>query len=270
MLTAVKKDTSILYMSGREWGRSSRQLARQLDREATQRGLDAGARIAAEPVLIADFATSRGTLRQALGLLGFLGRVESRFGRGGGTVVAEPDHRVATSALAMVFQARAASTGDVLRTLAALQPTAASLAARRGDPGHEAAVTAALDALRLSVETASGVTYIAKVASWEISLATASGNAVLATVTSALVEMAVRLAFVADAPRAQRRRLVDEAEEIVAAVRTGDAESASMLAATSWERRLKQIQRQSADALAQPVVWADVDELLDEALIGQR
>ena len=239
------------------WGTMPRRTARRIAREGIRRRLQPGDRLAAEQVLIAYFEVSRTTMRNALALLGFLGIVEGRAGKKGGTRIAAPTNDPVVSALGAVLQAAGADVGTVLDALGALVPTLAGAAADRA----ELSTVESLRQAAAAADPALGdVAFAAPVGAFVNTLAEATGNAALVSVTDALV----RITTLAPLSYRRRRRAVREhIDAVVDAVERADATAARLRAQTWWDEQVAGWRRTQAADVARAVQWPDVDELLD-------
>ncbi len=108
-------------------------IAEQIKEMVAERGLKPGERLPAERDLMAMFAASKGSVREALSALAAQGLVRTRSGPGGGVFLAaiEPARAMAHLADAFVFDPP--SVADIYALRIALEPEmAASLAGRLG------------------------------------------------------------------------------------------------------------------------------------------
>lgn len=198
----------------------------QLLQDIMSGGLSAGDRLPTENQLAQRFAVSRPVVREALQRLQTDGVVISR--QGSGTYVQRsPSQQVA--ALTREF-----SLHEVLQSLElrmALEELSARLAARhRSDPQMQA-IEQATEALAKVF----GKGTQAKAADYAFhhAIAVASGNALLLEALEQQAErlmggMNVTLSLTRAASAQRRKRVLDEHDRIVHAIRIGDAESAAI------------------------------------------
>lgn len=241
-----------------EHGTVPQRTARRMMREALRRSLVPGDRLASEPTLMSYFQVSRGSLREALRVLTFLGGIEIRPGPGGGPRIAMPQPRVVSSSMAMALQFRGATLRTLLEARAAMEPSIAAVAAvRRKDDD-----LAALGACVLQLDAAAGSDgFIRPNHKFHELLAAAAGNEALTLLVAALTSMSRAVDWRYDWPT--QRRIAREKKAIVGAVRTRDEASARDLTAEMFAGVLDD--PRNAEHLSARVVWADVDELtLDE------
>lgn len=234
------------------------QAARRVMREALRRNLVPGDRLAAEPTLMSYFGVSRGSLREALRVLTFLGAIEVRSGPGGGARIAVPRPRVVGSALAMSLQFRGATLRTVLEARAAIEPSMAGLAATHRKDQDLAAIDACVQRLE---ESAGTEAFRRENDRFHQLLAVAAGNEVLTIVVPALSWISTAVEW--DHAPETDARIAQQKAQIASAVRGRDAAAASAATGASFDLTLADLERCRPEQLAARVVWSDVDELLD-------
>ena len=234
--------------------------ARRIMREASRRELVPGDRLASEPTLMGFFSVSRGSLREALRTLEFLGAIETRTGPGGGTRISMPQPRVVASALAMALQFRGATLRTVLEARSAVEPpVAGSAALSRKDQD-----LAALDTCLARLHGPSDAAELRRHSDqFDRLVAAAAGNDVLSLLVSALTWMSTTVDWQHTA--AFDRRLVAHKAAIAGAIRARDASEATARTAELFGEALDDLERHQPRQLAARIVWADVDELLRPA-----
>ena len=120
-------------------------VAAALRRQIVRGQLKEGDALPHESVLMETFAVSRPTLREAFRVLESERLIRVRRGAHGGARVHVPDSDVAARFTGLVLQHRGATVADVLEARALIEPPAAAILARRGDPKDIAALTATLE-----------------------------------------------------------------------------------------------------------------------------
>lgn len=234
-----------------------RVTARRMMREAVARRLVPGDRLASEPTLMSYFDVSRGSLRESLRVLAYLGAIDVRTGPGGGARIARPGPRVVGSALAIALQFRGTTLRGLLEARAVLEPLAARMAAQRGDATDFAMLHACHARLTGSTEPARRQSERLE---FHRLLAAATGNDVLELVLTALAWMGAAL----DHTEPEQGDGSDEARgSLLAAIGSGDAASASDYATTVLSATTHRLRDGAARPLDQRVLWPDVDELPD-------
>jgi DNA-binding FadR family transcriptional regulator len=142
-----------------------------------------GMSLPAERELAGQLEVSRATLREGLSVLSHMGLVTTQRGRNGGPVVTAPPITTISASIALLFQTRAITAGQLVEFRRALEVEAAQLAAARRTDEELAEIAVALDAYVSSggepdVQNAMGRAF-------HFAVARASGNSLLAeTMTS--------------------------------------------------------------------------------------
>ncbi len=241
-----------------ERGTVPQRTARAMMREALRRSLLPGDRLASEPTLMSYFKVSRGSLREALRVLAFLGAIEIRPGPGGGPRIAMPQPQVVGSSLAMALQFRGATLRTLLEARAAMEPSIAELAAvRRRDDD-----LAALEVCVLRLEEAVGTEGFTRPNhQFHQLLAVAAGNEALTLLVAALTSMSRAVDWRYDRPT--QERIAREKKAIVGALQAREEACARDLTVAMFAGVLDD--PRNAEHLSARVVWADVDELIHDS-----
>ena len=186
-----------------------------------------GDRLPTEAETVRAFGVSRTVVREALSRMQAAGIVETRHGVGTFVTAARRDSGL---------RADAAEISDVVDLLAmlelriAIESEAASLAARRRNAAHLAALRAALD--HCAAELAAGRDTVAADFRFHVAIAQASGNRYFEDLLTSFGEKAIprarlKLPQLDEASRRQYLALVHhEHEDILAAIVRGDADGA--------------------------------------------
>jgi GntR family transcriptional repressor for pyruvate dehydrogenase complex len=139
-----------------------------------------------ERELAGQLAVSRATLREGLSILSHMGLLTIQRGRAGGAVVTAPPATTVSASIALLFQTRAVTAGQLTEFRRALEVEAAQLAASRRSPAELEAVAAALAAYVGSAEDSAAQN--ARGRAFHHAVARASGNALLAETMLSLNE----------------------------------------------------------------------------------
>jgi DNA-binding FadR family transcriptional regulator len=99
-----------------------------------------------ERELAGQLAVSRATLREGLSILSQMGLLTVHRGRGGGAIVTAPPATTVSSSIALLFQTRAITAGQLAEFRRALEVEAAQLVAARRTEQDLAEIAAALEA----------------------------------------------------------------------------------------------------------------------------
>lgn len=236
--------------------------ARRIIRDFTGKGLKPGDALADEAALIERYGVSRGTLREALRLLSFLGAVTVKPGRQGGPRLAMPGPAVVGSALGMVVQFRGATLRTVFEALYAVEPTVAALAATRREESDLALLDESVAALR-ATEGKRGPEYAEHAVTYILRVAEASHNALLATILSALVAMNNTVSW--RYPQGGRREMTERVSAVVEAIRHRNSEDAGRHTADMIQWLVDALQSGQPADLERRIVWPDLDEVLSQS-----
>lgn len=235
-------------------------IARRIIADAHAAGLGPGDPLADESRLIERYEVSRGTLREALRLLSFLGAITIKAGPGGGPRLTTPEPAVVGSALGMVVQFRGATLRTIFEARSAIEPPIAALAATHRTAADLAQLDRSLAALR-AAETVRGYAYAEESGRFHNRVAEASHNGVLATVVPALVAMTATVGW--RYPEGGRVELTGRIEVLVDAIRGRDRGAAVDATAAMFDWVIDDLDRNQTDAMGTTVLWPDVDEVLD-------
>ena len=233
--------------------------ARRIMRDFVDRGLQPGEALADEATLVERYGVSRGTLREALRLLTFLGAITVKAGPSGGPRLATPGPSVVGSALGMVVQFRGATLRTVFEARLAIEPAAAALAAVHRKDGDLELLDETAAAL-MAAQRRRGPEY-ARLATRHMSqVAEASHNEVLATMVPALAAMHMTVPW--RYPQGSRVELAKRVRTCVEAIRIGDGTSASEITRGMLTLLIDDVERNQRTQLEQRILWPDMDEVM--------
>lgn len=233
--------------------------ARRIMRDFIARGLEPGDGLADEATLIDRYAVSRGTLREALRLLNFLGAVTVKAGRSGGPRLSMPEPAVVGSALGMVVQFHGATLRTVFEARLVVEPAVAALAAANREDADLELLDASVVDLR-AAESRRGPAYADHAATWTLRVAQASHNSLLATVVPALVAMNSTVTW--RYPRGSRPALTDGVRAAVEAIRAGDGAEASRATHDMIKWLVDELQANEPSVLEEKILWPDLDDVM--------
>ena len=108
--------------------------------------LQLGTSLPPERELADQLAVSRATLREGLSILSHMGLLSIQRGRAGGAVVTAPPATTVSASIALLFQTRSVTAGQLCEFRRALEVEAAQLAAARRSHQELEEIAAALDA----------------------------------------------------------------------------------------------------------------------------
>jgi DNA-binding FadR family transcriptional regulator len=235
--------------------------ARRILRDVIARGLEPGDALADEARLIEQYQVSRGTLREALRLLTFLGAITIKSGPHGGPRLATPGPAVVGSAMGMVVQFRGATLRTVFEARTAMEPPVAALAAMHRKDEDLQRLEESVVALR-AAQRVPGPEYAAQSGLFHLRVAAASHNEVLATVVSALAAMTTTVPW--RYPRGSRPELTERISSVVEAIRTSDVAAATTATGSMFTWIMNDLQANQPVKMESRILWPDVDEVLAE------
>lgn len=147
--------------------------------------LQPGTALPPERALASELAVSRATLREGLSTLSQMGLVAIQRGRAGGAMVTAPPASTVSSSIALLFQARSVTAGQLAEFRRALEVEAAQLAALRRTETDLQSMAAALAAYAgtadIQMQSEQGRAF-------HHAIARASGNPLLAETMASLNE----------------------------------------------------------------------------------
>jgi GntR family transcriptional regulator, transcriptional repressor for pyruvate dehydrogenase complex len=148
--------------------------------------LQPGMALPPERELAGQLEVSRATLREGLSILSQMGLLSIQRGRGGGAVVTAPPATTVSASIALLFQTRAVTAGQLSEFRRALEVEAAQLAATRRSVAELAEIAATLDAYVASGNDP-GLQNV-RGRAFHYAVARASGNPLLAETMTSLNE----------------------------------------------------------------------------------
>jgi DNA-binding FadR family transcriptional regulator len=230
-------------------------------RDAAKRGLEPGDHLGAESWLLEQYGVARGSLREALRLLEAQGAVEMRRGAGGGAIIARPQPAQLAGFLAMTLQSAHGDMRTILEARNAIEPTMAALAAQRRTSDELQQLKECTENLMSSRHDT--VAFHRYNRQFHDLVATASHNLVLAAILPALSWMSEAMGWELD--QRIRKRVASDKRLIFDAIEGND----SWLASQRMSRMImgyEELDRANPAKLNMPIIWADVDELLETYL----
>jgi GntR family transcriptional repressor for pyruvate dehydrogenase complex len=222
-------------------------VAAQLRGRILSGDLDDGALLPTQELLLAEFAVSKPSLREALRILETEGLVTVQRGAIGGARVHRPKAENAGYMLGLVLEARSAGLDDVGAALCQLEPVCARLCAERPDRA-DTAVAALRKAHEASIDAAAvgdNVVITATARAFHEILVNECGNETMIVMIGALEELwsTHEQAWAVDAQdsgsfpdRSHLHRSLDDHARLIDAIEAGDADAAARLAREHLER----------------------------------
>jgi GntR family transcriptional repressor for pyruvate dehydrogenase complex len=200
--------------------------------------LQPGTMLPPERELAGQLAVSRATLREGLSILSQMGLLSIQRGRGGGAVVTAPPTTTVSASIALLFQTRVVTAGQLCEFRRALEVEAAQLAAMRRSRQELEEIATALDAYVTSGKDKDTVAQNLHGRAFHYAVARASGNPLLAETMTSLND-----AFAASFHLQHTARAPDPAQlihelhwPILDAIRQGDEPGARRAMLTHFDQ----------------------------------
>ena len=202
--------------------KAAEQLADEILDYIVDHGVAPGTRLAPERQMLVDTGRARGTLREALRLLESRGVVEVRPGAAGGAFVRRPQPADLGSAITAVLRLEGASMLDVLTAREDMEVAALTRAIDRiGTRDLEAMQQSVVD---LREHVADRDRFVREAGRFHEIVHEAAGSPVLRILNEAL--RATQMDSTSDYSIAYRIRVADEHQQVIDALRAGDARRA--------------------------------------------
>jgi len=202
--------------------KAAEQLADEILDYIVDHGIAPGTRLAPERQMLLDTGRARGTLREALRLLESRGVVEVRPGAAGGAFVRKPQPADLGCAITAVLRLEGASMLDVLTAREDMEVAALTRAVDRIGPRHLEALQASVDNLRANL--ADRDRFLVEAGRFHEIIHEAAASPVLRILNEAL--RATQMASTSDYAIGYRTRVADEHQQVIDALRAGDARRA--------------------------------------------
>jgi GntR family transcriptional regulator, transcriptional repressor for pyruvate dehydrogenase complex len=225
-----------------------------------------GDRVGSEEELIGRLGVARSSVREALRILESYGVVQLLRGQRGGATWREPQSEQIARSLAMILQWRGATLRTLLDTRRIIEPSIAAEAARCRTAVDLTRLRSCLDDLKAwggDDTKAQRATAL-----FHNLVAEASGNQLISALSQAISWMTASFPHPSGSTRHPPawNRLIRQQASLAQAIEMQDG----TLAARRMERMLtatiRELEQRSPETLAAPVVWPDVDELIDELI----
>ena len=201
-------------------------LAERLQQQILSGTFPPGAALPTERELVVATGLSRGSVREALRILGAQGLVRTRAGRYGGSVVSRPTDALLASHINLFAKGLSVSLSALVEARQALEPMVAYLAARNRTAGD----LAALQRISTRLDTAARddvAGFLEENANWHMALAAASHNDLLRAFTASISGLMLEASRIENFASADVRRLVTLAHRrILQAIDKQDADTA--------------------------------------------
>jgi DNA-binding FadR family transcriptional regulator len=145
--------------------------------------LQIGTRLPPERDLIELFGVSRGTMREAMTLLGAQGFVDIRTGRNGGAYVTQPSVDNLVNSLDVLLSVHSTPTWQLLEARAYVEPIATKLACERASEEDLVRIQRSVDGMREALEASDDEAFRRHTVAFHVLIAEASHNELIRTLT---------------------------------------------------------------------------------------
>jgi DNA-binding FadR family transcriptional regulator len=199
--------------------KASEQLADEILDYIVDHGIAPGTRLAPERQMLLDTGRARGTLREALRLLESRGVVEVRAGAAGGAFVRKPQPADLGCAITAVLRLEGASMLDVLTAREDMEVAALTRAVDRIGVRHLEAMQQSVDHLREHITIRDR--FVLEAGRFHQIIHEAAASPVLRILNEAL--RATQMESTSDYSIGYRGRVADEHQQVIDALRAGDA-----------------------------------------------
>lgn len=201
-------------------------LAEKLQRQILSGAYPPGSPLPTERELVATSGLSRGSVREALRILGAQGLVRTRAGRYGGSVVSRPTDAQLAGHINFFAKGRGVALSALVEARQALEPMVAYLAARHRTAEDLSALRRI--SIRLNDAAQGDVPgFLEENANWHTALAAASHNDLLRAFTASISGLMLEASRIENFASDNVRKLVTQAHQrILLAIEARDADAA--------------------------------------------
>jgi DNA-binding FadR family transcriptional regulator len=228
----------------------SEVVAKAIVRDIVARGLEPGAVLPSEAIMLGRFQVGRASLREALRILEVHGLISIKPGPGGGPVVATPTSGNFGRMATLFFQLDGATFRELVEARLVLEPVMAGLAATRQDAETLAALRANVDEGKRTVKQAARIG-----TEFHGLMAGASGNRVLDLMSRAIRDVFYERVTSSLFPPDEQPRIHQDHETIVKAIEKGDARAAERLMRRHMEEMVERCEERLPGMLDEIVDW---------------
>lgn len=230
----------------------SEVVARAIVQDIVTRGLQPGATLPSEAIMLARFQVGRASLREALRILEVHGLITIKPGPGGGPIVARPTSQNFGRIATLFFQLDGATFRELVEARGVLEPVMARIAAERQTPETVAALRANVEeGKKQEVQERN-----AKLGTdFHRLMAGASGNRVLDLMSQAIRNIYYERVTSSLWPETDRARIHLEHEAIVKAIEKGDGVKAEKLMRQHMDEMAERCEERLPGLLDEIVDW---------------
>lgn len=232
-------------------------VAQQIVDEIVDRGLEPGAALLPERVMLPRYGVARGTLRESLRILETYGLITIKTGPGGGPVVADAGSRPLASVIALVLQMSRTSFRSIVDARLQLEPLLAKEAAERRGEEDLAALRDSIEEMRAAIDDVGE--FLNQNHVFHSAVARAAKNPVLFNMVVSLNWIQDGTAVGIDYAAKTRNAIVSAHRRIYQAVEAGNPEMAEAAMRIHIGEFADHAKRHYTHVLDQPLRWDQVD-----------
>jgi DNA-binding FadR family transcriptional regulator len=232
-------------------------VAQRIVDEIVDQGLEPGAPLLPERVMLPRYGVARGTLRESLRILETYGLITIKTGPGGGPVVADAGSRPLASVIALVLQMSRTSFRSIVDARLQLEPLLAREAAERRDEEDLEALRASIEEMRANIDDSGE--FLAENHVFHSAVAQAGKNPVLYNMVASLNWIVDGTALGIDYVPETRDAIVKAHKRIYKAIEAGNPAMAEAAMRVHIGEFAAYAERKYAHVLEQPLRWDQVD-----------
>ncbi len=232
-------------------------VAQRIVDEIVDQGLQPGAALLPERVMLPRYEVARGTLRESLRILETYGLITIKTGPGGGPVVADAGSRPLASVIALVLQMSHTSFRSIVDARLRLEPLLAKEAAERRSEQDLEELRDSIDEMRAAIDDVGE--FLDHNHVFHSAVAKAAKNPVLFNMVASLNWIQDGTAVGIDYPAKTRNAIVSAHRRIYQAIEAGDPEMSEAAMRIHIGEFADHAERHYAHVLDQPLRWDQVD-----------
>jgi GntR family transcriptional repressor for pyruvate dehydrogenase complex len=232
-------------------------VAQRIVDEIVDEGLEPGAPLLPERVMLPRYEVARGTLRESLRILETYGLITIKTGPGGGPVVADAGSRPLASVIALVLQMSHTSFRSIVDARLQLEPLLAKEAAERRSEEDLAALRDSIEEMRAAIDDVGE--FLEHNHVFHSAVAAASKNPVLFNMVASLNWIQDGTAVGIDYAAKTRHAIIAAHRRIYQAIEAGDAEMAEAAMRIHIGEFADHAERHYAHVLDAPLRWDQVN-----------